>query len=115
MAKAEEVGSEDAKAKAQEAIDAANASYAAIEEKNFEEALTQSDIARDYAKEANDLSKEAEKSGETKTDGPKAEDNNQTDDTKTESNGVSPIVWVIIVIVVIAVIVVIVVVTKKKK
>ena len=115
MAKAEEVGSEDAKAKAQEAIDAANASYAAIEEKNFEEALTQSDLARDYAKEANDLSKEAEKSGETKTDDSKAEDNNQTDDTKTESNGVSPIVWVIIVIVVIAVIVVIVVVTKKKK
>ncbi len=115
MDKATAAGSEDAKAKAQEAIDAANASYAAIDEHNFEEAQTQSDLARDYAKEANDLSKEATKDGETTNteDGNKTDDNK--DNTQTESKGVSPIVWVIIVIVVIAVIVVIVVVSKKKK
>lgn len=116
MTKAEEAGSEDAKAKAQEAIDAIAASRAAIEEHNFEEAQAQSDLARDYAKEANDLSKEATKgTDETKTGDTSNTENTENTEVKAESNGISPIVWVIIAIVVVVVIVVIVVVAKKKK
>lgn len=121
MAKAEATGDETAIAKAQEAVDAANASYAAIDEQNWEEAQAQSDLARDYAKEANDLSKEAEKAApadDGKDDQTTTDD--KTDDktdapATTESSGMSPIVWVIIAIVVVAVIVVIAVVAKKKK
>lgn len=120
MEKATATGDEAAIAKAQEAVDAATASYTAIDEQNWEEAQTQSDLARDYAKEANDLSKEAAKNNEATDD---AEDDktadaaeDKTDDASVSSNGgVSPIVWVIIVIVVIAVVVVIVLVSKKKK
>lgn len=115
MTKAEEAGSEDAKAKAQEALDAIAAAKAALEEKNFDEAYTQSDLARDCAKEANDLSKEATKdaAGEN-TDDPKTE-NTENNDQKVESKGNSTWIIILIAVVVVVVIVVIVVATKKKK
>lgn len=59
MKKAEAVGSDDAKAKARVALDAIAAAKDAVEEGDFDEAYTQSELARDYAKEANDLSKYA--------------------------------------------------------
>lgn len=118
MEKAEAAGSDDAKAKAQEALDAIAAAKAAVEEKNFDEAYAQSELARDYAKEANDLSKEATKGadGET-TDNPKAENTDNTDnnDQKVESKGNSTWIIILIAVVVVVVIVVIVVATKKKK
>lgn len=118
MEKAEAAGSDDAKAKAQEALDAIAAAKAAVEEKNFDEAYAQSELARDYAKEANDLSKEATKGadGET-TDNLKAENTDNTDnnDQKVESKGNSTWIIILIAVVVVVVIVVIVVATKKKK
>lgn len=118
MTKAEEAGSEDAKAKAQEALDAIAAAKAAVEEGNFDEAYAQSELARDCAKEANDLSKKATKGadGET-TDNPKAENTDNTDnnDQKVESKGNSTWIIILIAVVVVVVIVVIVVATKKKK
>lgn len=118
MEKAEAAGSDDAKAKAQEALDAIAAAKAAIEENNFDEAYAQSELARDCAKEANDLSKKATKGadGET-TDNPKAENTDNTDnnDQKVESKGNSTWIIILIAVVVVVVIVVIVVATKKKK
>lgn len=118
MEKAEAAGSDDAKAKAQEALDAIAAAKAAVEEGNFDEAYAQSELARDYAKEANDLSKKATKGadGET-TDNPKAENTDNTDnnDQKVESKGNSTWIIILIAVVVVVVIVVIVVATKKKK
>lgn len=118
MEKAEAAGSDDAKAKAQEALDAIAAAKAAVEEKNFDEAYTQSELARDYAKEANDLSKEATKdaAGEN-TDDPKTEntENTENNDQKVESKGNSTWIIILIAVVVVVVIVVIVVATKKKK
>ena len=117
MAKAEEAGSEAAKAKAQEALDAIAAAKAAIEENNFDEAYTQSDLARDCAKEANDLSKEAAKSSDSeKTEDDKKEnENTENNDQKVESKGNSTWIIILIAVVVVVVIVVIVVATKKKK
>ena len=120
MEEAQATGDEAAIAKAQEAVDAANASYAAIDAQNWEEAQTQSDLARDYAKEANDLSKEAEKSAEPSDDVTNDDNNQGSDDSQqtqdaATSGGVSPVVWIIIAIVVIVVIIVIAVVAKKKK
>lgn len=118
MEKAEAAGSDDAKAKAQEALDAIAAAKAAVEEKNFDEAYAQSELARDYAKEANDLSKEATKGavGEN-TDDPKTEntENTENNDQKVESKGNSTWIIILIAVVVVVVIVVIVVATKKKK
>ena len=118
MEKAEAAGSDDAKAKAQEALDAIAAAKAAVEEKNFDEAYAQSELARDYAKEANDLSKEATKdaAGEN-TDDPKTEntENTENNDQKVESKGNSTWIIILIAVVVVVVIVVIVVATKKKK
>ena len=118
MEKAEAAGSDDAKAKAQEALDAIAAAKAAVEEKNFDEAYTQSELARDYAKEANDLSKEATKdaAGEN-TDDLKTEntENTENNDQKVESKGNSTWIIILIAVVVVVVIVVIVVATKKKK
>ena len=115
MEKAEAAGSDDAKAKAQEALDAIAAAKAAVEEKNFDEAYAQSELARDCAKEANDLSKEATKdaAGEN-TDDPKTE-NTENNDQKVESKGNSTWIIILIAVVVVVVIVVIVVATKKKK
>lgn len=122
MEEAQATGDEAAIARAQEAVDAANASYAAIDVQNWEEAQTQSDLARDYAKEAGDLSKAAQEAAEpadgdnntTDTGNQGTEDNQQSQDTAS-SGGVSPVLWIVIAIVVIVVIVVIAVVAKKKK
>lgn len=119
MEEAQATGDEAAIAKAQEAVDAANASYAAIDAQNWEEAQTQSDLARDYAKEAGDLSKAAQEAAEpteepVDPENPGTENNQQSQDTAS-SGGVSPVVWIVIAIVVIVVIVVIAVVAKKKK
>ena len=118
MEKAEAAGSDDAKAKAQEALDAIAAAKAAVEEKNFDEAYAQSELARDYAKEANDLSKEATKdAADENTDDPKTEntENTENNDQKVESKGNSTWIIILIAVVVVVVIVVIVVATKKKK
>ncbi len=120
MDKATATGDEAAIAKAQEAVDAANASYTAIDEQNWEEAQAQSDLARDYAKEANDLSKEAAKAADAddNADNETAKDaEDKADDAQvpSSSSGSDWIVWVIIALVVIVVAVVIVVVSKKKK
>ncbi len=119
MEKATATGNEAAIAKAQEALDAIDASNAAIAEQNWEEAQAQSDLARDYAKEANDLSREAEKNGEVaaddKTDETAQAENETETDNEVSSGGINPIVWVVIAIVVIVVVVVIVLVSKKKK
>lgn len=117
MEKAEAAGSDDAKAKAQEALDAIAAAKAAIEEKNFDEAYAQSELARDCAKEANDLSKEAAKAsdGEKAEDGKKDNENTENNDQKVESKGNSTWIIILIAVVVVVVIVVIVVATKKKK
>ena len=118
MEKAEAAGSDDAKAKAQEALDAIAAAKAAVEEKNFDEAYAQSELARDYAKEANDLSKEATKGADGEnTDDPKTEntENTENNDQKVESKGNSTWIIILIAVVVVVVIVVIVVATKKKK
>ena len=117
MEKAEAAGSEDAKAKAQEALDAIAAAKAAIEENNFDEAYAQSELARDCAKEANDLSKEAAKAsdGEKAEDDKKDNENTENNDQKVESKGNSTWIIILIAVVVVVVIVVIVVATKKKK
>ena len=118
MEKAEAAGSDDAKAKAQEALDAIAAAKAAVEEGNFDEAYAQSELARDCAKEANDLSKEATKAADGEnTDDTKAENTENTDnnDQKVESKGNSTWIIILIAVVVVVVIVVIVVATKKKK
>lgn len=117
MEKAEAAGSDDAKAKAQEALDAIAAAKAAVEEGNFDEAYAQSEIARDCAKEANDLSKEAAKAsdGEKAEDDKKDNENTENNDQKVESKGNSTWIIILIAVVVVVVIVVIVVATKKKK
>ena len=117
MEKAEAAGSEDAKAKAQEALDAIAAAKAAVEEGNFDEAYAQSELARDCAKEANDLSKEAAKAsdGEKAEDDKKDNENTENNDQKVESKGNSTWIIILIAVVVVVVIVVIVVATKKKK
>ena len=117
MEKAEAAGSDDAKAKAQEALDAIAAAKAAVEEGNFDEAYAQSELARDYAKEANDLSKEATKAadGEKAEDDKKDNENTENNDQKVESKGNSTWIIILIAVVVVVVIVVIVVATKKKK
>lgn len=116
--KAAATGDEAAIAKAQEAKDAITAAYAALEAENWEEVTAQSDLARDYAKEANDLSRAAEKNApaddDNNTDDP-ANDENKTDAPAASNGGMSPIVWVIIILAIIVVIVVIFVVAKKKK
>ncbi len=117
MEKAEAAGSDDAKAKAQEALDAIAAAKAAVEEGNFDEAYAQSELARDCAKEANDLSKEAAKAsdGEKAEDDKKDNENTENNDQKVESKGNSTWIIILIAVVVVVVIVVIVVATKKKK
>lgn len=125
IARAEATGDSAAIDKAAEAKAAVDASYAAIEAHDFEEALAQSDLARDLIKETKDLCKEAEENAPAGGDEAPATDDEPADTTVTApvvdeeapeaSSGSMAWLWIVIAVVVVIVIIVIVVVSKKKK
>ena len=121
VARAEATGDSAAMDKAAEAQAAIDASYAAIEAADFEEARVQSDLARDLVKETKDLCKEAEAAAEAETApeaGENAEvENNEapaTDDATAAEGGFPAWIWIVVAVVVVVVIVVVVLGKKKK-
>ncbi len=119
VARAEATGSDAAIAKAEEAQAAIDASYAAIEAADFEEAKAQSDLARDLIKETKDLCKEAEDEAEssdnTENKGENKADNAGATDAATEAEGGVPAwIWILVAAVVVVVVVVVIVLGKKK-
>ena len=120
VARAEATGDSAAMDKAAEAQAAIDASYAAIEANDFEEARAQSDLARDLVKETKDICKEVEAAAEAGDEAPvegenAAEENNEVVDDAAASEGGIPVwVWVVIAVVVVVIVVAVVVLGKKK-
>ncbi len=120
VARAEATGSQAAIDKAAEAQAAIDASYAAIEANEFEEAKTQSDLARDLVKETKDLCKEAEEEaapneGEVVEGGDEVVEGDEVaeGDDAAEEGGFP--LWIVFVIIAVVVVVVVVVVVLGKK
>ena len=120
VARAEATGDSAAIDKGAEAQAAIDASYAAIEAADFEEAKAQSDLARDLVKEKKDLCKEAEEAaepaeGEDVVEGENAENNNAAVEGEAEAEGGIPAwIWIVVAVVVVVVVVLVVVLGKKK-